>query len=121
MSLLQEVLDACVVLTKRVEHLEYDKVAQALEITKLKKRVKKLKKGNRVGVLKLRMLKRVRTSQRIDTSNDTVTCQPILLNMLHPQEIEEGGDKEEHVEDVTAGDDAQGDDTAAHREVPTVS
>nr|GEZ32798.1 hypothetical protein [Tanacetum cinerariifolium] len=31
-------LDACVALTKRVEHLEYDKVAQALEITKLKRR-----------------------------------------------------------------------------------
>nr|GEY88850.1 hypothetical protein [Tanacetum cinerariifolium] len=59
-------------LTRRVEHLEYDKVAQALEITKLKKRVKKLEKGNRVRVLKLRRLKRVGTSQRIDTSNDTV-------------------------------------------------
>nr|GEY07346.1 hypothetical protein [Tanacetum cinerariifolium] len=33
---------------RRVEHLEYDKVAQALEISKLKRRVKKLKKGNRV-------------------------------------------------------------------------
>nr|GEU66370.1 hypothetical protein [Tanacetum cinerariifolium] len=36
----QEALDACVALTRRVEHLEYDKVAQALEITKLKRRVK---------------------------------------------------------------------------------
>nr|GEW45378.1 hypothetical protein [Tanacetum cinerariifolium] len=33
-----EALDACVSLTRRVEHLEHDKVAQALEITKLKKR-----------------------------------------------------------------------------------
>nr|GEY76067.1 xylulose kinase-1 [Tanacetum cinerariifolium] len=48
MSLLQEALHACAGLTRRVEHLEYDKVAQALEITKLKKRVKKLKKGNMV-------------------------------------------------------------------------
>nr|GFA97792.1 hypothetical protein [Tanacetum cinerariifolium] len=32
---------------RRVEHLEYDKVAQALEITKLKRRVKKLKKENK--------------------------------------------------------------------------
>nr|GEZ69830.1 hypothetical protein [Tanacetum cinerariifolium] len=47
MSLLQEALDACVALIKRVEHLEYDKVAQALEITKLKRRVKKLEKGNK--------------------------------------------------------------------------
>nr|GEV79165.1 hypothetical protein [Tanacetum cinerariifolium] len=48
MSLLQEALNACAALTRRVEHLEYDKVAQALEITNLKRRVKKLEKGNRV-------------------------------------------------------------------------
>nr|GEX80595.1 hypothetical protein [Tanacetum cinerariifolium] len=57
---------------RRVENLKYDKVAQALEITKLKRRVKKLEKGNIVRVLKLRRLKRVGTSQRIDTSDDTV-------------------------------------------------
>nr|GEW45780.1 hypothetical protein [Tanacetum cinerariifolium] len=57
---------------RRVEHLKYDKVAQALEITKLKRRVKKLEKGNRVKVLKLRRLKRIGTLQRIDTFDDTV-------------------------------------------------
>nr|GEY15267.1 hypothetical protein [Tanacetum cinerariifolium] len=72
MSLLQETLDAYAALTRRVEHLEYDKVAQALEIKKLKRRVKKLEKGNRVKVLKLRRLKRVKTSLRVDTSEDTV-------------------------------------------------
>nr|GEU80560.1 putative ribonuclease H-like domain-containing protein [Tanacetum cinerariifolium] len=72
LSLLQEALDACAALTKRVEHLEYDTMAQALEIIKLKRRVKKLEKGNRVRVLKLRRLKKVGTSQRIDTSEDTV-------------------------------------------------
>nr|GEV29142.1 putative ribonuclease H-like domain-containing protein [Tanacetum cinerariifolium] len=56
----------------RVEHLEYEKVAQALEITKLKRRVKKLEKGNKVRVLKLRSLQRVGTSRRVDTSDDTV-------------------------------------------------
>nr|GFC29736.1 hypothetical protein [Tanacetum cinerariifolium] len=62
MSLLQEAIDACATLSRRVEHLEYDKVAQALEITKLKKRVKKMEKANRVKVLKLRRLKKVGTS-----------------------------------------------------------
>nr|GEY91433.1 hypothetical protein [Tanacetum cinerariifolium] len=71
MSLLQEALEACAALTRRVEHLEYDKVAQALEITKLKRRVKKLEKENMVKVLKLRRLKRVGTPQRVDTSKDT--------------------------------------------------
>nr|GFB43036.1 hypothetical protein [Tanacetum cinerariifolium] len=72
MSLLQEALDACAALTRRVKHLEYDKVAQALEITKLKRRVKKLEKKNKVRVLKLRRLQKVGTSQRVDTSDDTV-------------------------------------------------
>nr|GFA56102.1 hypothetical protein [Tanacetum cinerariifolium] len=72
MSLLQEALDAYVALTRRVDHLEYDKVTQAQEITKLKKRVKKLEKKNKVRVLKLRMLQRVGTCQRIETFDDTV-------------------------------------------------
>nr|GEY68395.1 hypothetical protein [Tanacetum cinerariifolium] len=38
LNLLQEALDACATLAGRVEHIEYDKVAQALEITKLKRR-----------------------------------------------------------------------------------
>nr|GFD29621.1 hypothetical protein [Tanacetum cinerariifolium] len=38
MNLLQEVMDTCKALIKRVEHLELDKVAQAMEITKLKRR-----------------------------------------------------------------------------------
>nr|GEU53277.1 hypothetical protein [Tanacetum cinerariifolium] len=41
----QEALDACVALTRRVEHLEYDEVD--LEITKLKTRVKKLERANK--------------------------------------------------------------------------
>nr|GEU35680.1 hypothetical protein [Tanacetum cinerariifolium] len=46
---------------------------QDLPLTsQLKRRVKKLEKENRVKVLKLRRLKRVGTSQRNDTSDDTV-------------------------------------------------
>nr|GEX55117.1 hypothetical protein [Tanacetum cinerariifolium] len=66
MSLFQEAIDACANLTRRVEHLEYDKVAQALKITKLKRRVKKLEKGNRVKVLKLRRLKKGRMIDDLD-------------------------------------------------------
>nr|GEY35803.1 hypothetical protein [Tanacetum cinerariifolium] len=65
-------MDTCTALTRRVEHLELDKIAQALEITKLKQRVKKLEKRNKVKVLKLIRLKRVGSTQRIDTSDDTV-------------------------------------------------
>nr|GEV31664.1 ribonuclease H-like domain-containing protein [Tanacetum cinerariifolium] len=46
---------------------------------------------------------------------------PLFKGMPVGQEIKEGGDAEEHVEDVTAGDNAQGDDTATHGEVLTVT
>nr|GEY40251.1 hypothetical protein [Tanacetum cinerariifolium] len=70
-SLLQEALDACAAFTRRVKHLEHDKVAQDLEITKLKTRVKKLERANKVKALKLRRLKKVGTSQRIESSTNT--------------------------------------------------
>nr|GEW82971.1 hypothetical protein [Tanacetum cinerariifolium] len=72
MSLLQEALDAYVTLARRVEHLEHDKVAQDLEILKLKLRVKKLERANKVKSVKLRRLRRVGISQRIEPSADTI-------------------------------------------------
>nr|GEZ77575.1 hypothetical protein [Tanacetum cinerariifolium] len=71
-NLLQEVIYTCTALTRRVDHLEFDKVAQALEITKLKRRVKKLERRNKVKVLKLRRLQKVGTTQRVQTSDETV-------------------------------------------------
>nr|GEV32701.1 hypothetical protein [Tanacetum cinerariifolium] len=49
-----------------------DKITQALEITKLKQKVKKLERRNKLKVSKLRILERVGTAQRVDTSDDTV-------------------------------------------------
>nr|GEW53603.1 hypothetical protein [Tanacetum cinerariifolium] len=46
---------------------------------------------------------------------------PLYKGILVGQEIEQEGGEDEHVEDVTAGDDAQGDDTAAREEVHTVT
>nr|GFA44584.1 hypothetical protein [Tanacetum cinerariifolium] len=74
MSVLQEALDACAALTRRVEHLEHDKVAQDLEITKLKTRVKKLERANKVKTLKLRRLRKVGTSQRIDAASANIAA-----------------------------------------------
>nr|GEW48383.1 copia protein [Tanacetum cinerariifolium] len=48
MDLLQNLMDTCTTLTRRVEHLELDKIAQALNITKLKQRVKKLERRNKL-------------------------------------------------------------------------
>nr|GEU64567.1 hypothetical protein [Tanacetum cinerariifolium] len=70
MDLLQNLMDTCTTITRKVKHLEQDKVAQALEITKLKQRVKKLKRRNKA--YKLKRFKKVGIAQRIDTSDDTV-------------------------------------------------
>nr|GEX94217.1 ribonuclease H-like domain-containing protein [Tanacetum cinerariifolium] len=48
MDLLHTLLETCTTLTKRVEHLEQDKIAQSLEIIKLKQRVKKLERRNKL-------------------------------------------------------------------------
>nr|GEV54160.1 hypothetical protein [Tanacetum cinerariifolium] len=54
MDLLHTLLDTCTTLTRRVKHLEQDKIAQTLEITKLKQKVKKLERRNKLKVSKLR-------------------------------------------------------------------
>nr|GFA92362.1 hypothetical protein [Tanacetum cinerariifolium] len=73
------VLDTCSALARRVEGLENDTAAQQLEIVKLKARVKKLEKINMVKSSKLRRLKKVGTSQRVESSDD-------MENVLSMQE-----------------------------------
>nr|GEV37646.1 retrovirus-related Pol polyprotein from transposon TNT 1-94 [Tanacetum cinerariifolium] len=70
MSLLQEALDACAALARRVKHLEHDKVAQDLEILKLK-------------------------SRRIESSADT-----IMEDVSNQGRITEESDKDEGAEVV---------------------
>nr|GEV15360.1 hypothetical protein [Tanacetum cinerariifolium] len=69
-DLLQNLLDTCTTLTRRVENLEHDKVAQALEITKLKQRVKKLERRNKAS--KLQRLKKERMIIDIDADVDVI-------------------------------------------------
>nr|GEU50031.1 hypothetical protein [Tanacetum cinerariifolium] len=72
LDLLHTLLETCTTLTKKVEALEQDKLAQALEIIMLKQRVKKLEKKNKLKVSGLKRLKKVKTTQRIESSADTV-------------------------------------------------
>nr|GEW09958.1 hypothetical protein [Tanacetum cinerariifolium] len=72
LDLLHTLLETCTTLTRRIKHLEQDKIAQALKITKLKQRVRKLKRKNKVEVSELRRLKKVGTIQRVESSADTV-------------------------------------------------
>nr|GEX15801.1 ribonuclease H-like domain-containing protein [Tanacetum cinerariifolium] len=89
MDLLYNLLDTCTTLTRRVENLEHDKIAQALEITKLKQRVKKLERRNKLKVSKLRRLQKVRTAQRVGTSEDTVMHDDDELEPAELQEVVE--------------------------------
>nr|GFD38436.1 hypothetical protein [Tanacetum cinerariifolium] len=68
--LVQQVLDKCSTLVLSVEGLKSANTAQQLEILKLKARVKKLERLNKVKSSKLRCLKKVGTSQRIESSED---------------------------------------------------
>nr|GEY04296.1 hypothetical protein [Tanacetum cinerariifolium] len=68
--LFQQVLDTCSALVLRVEGLKNANAAQQLEIVKLKARVKKLERLNKVKSSKLRRLKKVGTSQRVESSDD---------------------------------------------------
>nr|GFA45985.1 hypothetical protein [Tanacetum cinerariifolium] len=65
-----QVLDTCFALTRRVENLEHDKASQKLEIIKLKERVKRLERANTVKSSKLRRLRKVGASRRIESSGD---------------------------------------------------
>nr|GFC20378.1 hypothetical protein [Tanacetum cinerariifolium] len=48
MDLLNTLLETCTTLTRKVEKLEQDKIAQDLEITKLKQRVRRLVKKSKL-------------------------------------------------------------------------
>nr|GEV90220.1 hypothetical protein [Tanacetum cinerariifolium] len=58
MDLLNTLLEACTTLTKKVENLEQDKIAQALEITKLKQRVRRLEHKRKLKVSGFKRLRK---------------------------------------------------------------
>nr|GEX69273.1 hypothetical protein [Tanacetum cinerariifolium] len=91
------VLDTCSALSHRVEVLENDKATQQLEIVKLKARVKKLEKINKVKSSKLRQLKKVGTSQRVESSDDVENVfnqGRIIVDMDQDEGIELVADQE---------------------------
>nr|GFA62698.1 hypothetical protein [Tanacetum cinerariifolium] len=67
---LQQALNVCFALSKRVENLENDNAAQKLVIIKLKVRVKRLEKANMVKSSKLRRLRKVGASRRVESYAD---------------------------------------------------
>nr|GEV80073.1 hypothetical protein [Tanacetum cinerariifolium] len=63
MDLLNNLLETYTALTRRVENLEQDKIAQALEIIKLKKRVRKLEKKKKLKVFELKRLQKIEQNE----------------------------------------------------------
>nr|GFB15868.1 hypothetical protein [Tanacetum cinerariifolium] len=88
MDLLQNLLDTCTTLTRRVEHLEQDKISQALEITKLKQRVKKLEKRTKAS--KLQRLKKGRMI--VDMYADVDVTLKDVAKDVQDAEMEESAD-----------------------------
>nr|GEV57610.1 uncharacterized mitochondrial protein AtMg00810-like [Tanacetum cinerariifolium] len=64
MTLLNTLLETCATLTKQVANLEQDKISQAIEITKLKQRVKRLEKKRQ---FKSSGLKRLRKGRLVES------------------------------------------------------
>nr|GFD23032.1 hypothetical protein [Tanacetum cinerariifolium] len=56
---------------EEVLEVEQDKIAQAIEITKLKQRVKRLEKKRKFKASGLKRLRKVGTAQRVKSSLDT--------------------------------------------------
>nr|GEV82846.1 hypothetical protein [Tanacetum cinerariifolium] len=65
MDLLNNLLETCTALTRRVKNLEQEKIAQALEITKLKQRIWTLEKKKKLRVFGLKRLRK-----EVDAEND---------------------------------------------------
>nr|GFA66359.1 hypothetical protein [Tanacetum cinerariifolium] len=96
---IQQILDVCFALTRRVESLENDKADQKLEIIKLKARVKKLEMANK-------RLRKVGASRRIESFDDMedVFNQGRMIDDMDNDEgieLEDGSEVQEVVEVVT--------------------
>nr|GEW54853.1 uncharacterized mitochondrial protein AtMg00810-like [Tanacetum cinerariifolium] len=98
MTLLNQLLDTCATLTKQVANLEQDKVAQAIEITKLKQRVRRLEKKRQFKSLGLKRLKKVGTAQRVESSANTEVDAEVTMDANVQGRLEESQAKVYHLD-----------------------
>nr|GFB59553.1 hypothetical protein [Tanacetum cinerariifolium] len=81
-QLVQQVLQKCSALVLRVKGLENANAAQQVEIFKLKARVKKLERLNKVKSSKLRRLKKVGTSQQVQEAVEVMTTAKLITEVV---------------------------------------
>nr|GEX54992.1 putative ribonuclease H-like domain-containing protein [Tanacetum cinerariifolium] len=72
--------ETCATLTQKVAHLKHDKVAQALEIVKLKQRVKKLEKKRRSKSSRLKRLRKARMEEDVTAVKEVNAAKPIVFD-----------------------------------------
>nr|GEW67253.1 hypothetical protein [Tanacetum cinerariifolium] len=93
MTLLKTLLETCATLTKQVANLKQDKIAQAIEITKLKQRVRRLEKKRKLKALRLKnadedvMLKEVEKDIEDQGRLPESQAQVYHLDLEHAQKV----------------------------------
>nr|GEU73943.1 hypothetical protein [Tanacetum cinerariifolium] len=92
MTLLNKLMETCATLTQKVAHLEHDKVAQALEITKLKKRIRKLEKKRRSKNFGLKRLMKRRMEEDVNVVKEVNAAEPTVFD--DEEEIEQAATRE---------------------------
>nr|GEV25819.1 hypothetical protein [Tanacetum cinerariifolium] len=88
MDLLNTLLETCTILTKKVKALEQDKTAQALEITKLKQRVRRLEKKRKLKVSGFKRLRKVGTAQTKIDADEDVTLEEVAAEVAKDAEVQ---------------------------------
>nr|GEY32340.1 putative ribonuclease H-like domain-containing protein [Tanacetum cinerariifolium] len=96
----EEALDACATLTRRVEHLEHDLVAQDLEITKLKTRVKKLERVNKEEEKKAEDVKVIAGDAQVEGRQAEIQAEIYQIDMDHPSKVLSMHEDEPEVQEV---------------------
>nr|GEY28864.1 barwin-like endoglucanase [Tanacetum cinerariifolium] len=86
MDLLNTLLETCTTMAKKVKALEQDKIAQALEITKLKQRVRRLEKKRKLKVLGFTRLRKVGKIAKLDADED-VTLEEVAAEVAKDAEV----------------------------------
>nr|GEY86479.1 putative ribonuclease H-like domain-containing protein [Tanacetum cinerariifolium] len=97
---IQQILDVCSALTRHVENLENDKSAQKLEIIKLKARVKRLEKANKVKSSKLRRLRKVGASKRVESFDDMEDAEIYNFDLDHSSKVLSMQEDDSEVQEV---------------------
>nr|GEY25952.1 hypothetical protein [Tanacetum cinerariifolium] len=88
MTLLNKLMETCATLTQKVVNIEQDKIAQALEITKLKQRVRRLEKKRRTKHSCLKRLKKVGGKIVELDANEDVTIVDVDAEVEDTDEVE---------------------------------